>query len=35
MQLRTARHGTHKGEQFWGCSTYWATRCPEIVTINH
>ena len=33
MQLRTARHGAHKGEQFWGCSTYWATRCPGIVTI--
>ncbi len=31
MQLRKARYGPHKGEQFWGCSTYWTTRCPGIV----
>lgn len=34
MQLRTARHGAHKGQQFWGCSTYWATRCPGIVEVK-
>ena len=34
MQLRKARYGAHKGEQFWGCSTYWATRCPGIITIG-
>lgn len=34
MQLRTARHGAHKGRQFWGCSTYWATRCPRIVEVE-
>lgn len=34
MQLRTARHGAHKGQQFWGCSTYWATRCPGIVEVE-
>ena len=22
MVLRTAKRGTHSGEQFWGCSTY-------------
>ncbi len=33
MQLRTARYGAHKGEKFWGCSTYWTTRCPGIVTL--
>ena len=34
MQLRTARYGAHKGERFWGCSTYWATQCPGIVQIK-
>ncbi|TNH95391.1 nuclease-related domain-containing protein [Aeromonas sobria] len=32
MVLRTARHGSNKGEQFWGCSGY--PTCRQIITLR-
>ncbi len=34
MVVRTARSGSRKGQKFYGCPTYFQTRCTETINID-